>query len=67
MLAAHLPHDLLIPDITIDEAVAAGIGVLRSRGVPLLGAADVSAELETALREKQATPITMPPRPGSCY
>lgn len=53
LLAAHLPHDLLIPDITIDEAVAAGIGVLRGRGVPLLGAADVSAELEAALREKR--------------
>lgn len=53
LLAAHLPHDLLIPDITIDEAVAAGIGALRSRGVPLLGSAAVHAELEAALKAKR--------------
>jgi len=52
MLAAHLPHDCLLPDITLDEAVAAGIGALRGRGVPLLGSAAVCAELESALREK---------------
>lgn len=53
LLATHLPHDLLIPDITIDETVAAGIGVLRSRGVPLLGSAAVYADLEAALKEKK--------------
>ena len=33
LLAEHIPYDVIIPDLTVREAVAAGIQVLRGRGV----------------------------------
>ncbi len=53
LLAEHIPSDMIIPDLTAREAVAAGVQVLRKRGVPLLDATGVYRELEEALREKR--------------
>ncbi|BBI35022.1 GT-D fold domain-containing protein [Cohnella abietis] len=53
ILEEHIPNDLIIPDITAREAMAAGVQVLRNRGIPLLDAAGVYHELEKALQDKQ--------------
>ncbi|MFC4304594.1 GT-D fold domain-containing glycosyltransferase [Cohnella boryungensis] len=53
ILADQLPADMIIPDISLHEAVAAGVELLRKRGVPLLDSNSVYEELETALREKR--------------
>ncbi|TFE27863.1 GT-D fold domain-containing glycosyltransferase [Cohnella luojiensis] len=49
ILAEHIPADIIIPDITAGEAMAAGVQVLRKRGVPLLDPQGVYQELEDAL------------------
>ncbi len=53
LLELQLPSDILIPDITATEAVAAGVQALRARAIPLLGAESVYAELDGALRERR--------------
>lgn len=52
LLEERLPQDVLIPDLTVAEALAAGVQVLRARGVPLLGPEAVFQELEDALLTK---------------
>ncbi|MFB9277952.1 GT-D fold domain-containing glycosyltransferase [Cohnella cellulosilytica] len=54
LLQEHLPSDMIIPDITAREAIAAGIETLKERGIPLLDSAAVYEELEAALREKRS-------------
>ncbi|MFC4596965.1 GT-D fold domain-containing glycosyltransferase [Cohnella hongkongensis] len=54
MLQEHLPADMIIPDITAREAIAAGVEALKSRAVPLLDSTAVYEELEAALREKRS-------------
>lgn len=53
LLVEHLPPDLIIPEITAVEAMAAGVQALRSRGVPLLNADAVFQELDAAISEKR--------------
>jgi hypothetical protein len=53
ILSEHIPADVIIPDITAREAVAAGVQVLRKRGIPLLDPPAVYQELEDALRNKR--------------
>ncbi|WP_373229488.1 GT-D fold domain-containing glycosyltransferase [Cohnella sp.] len=53
LLADHIPNDVIIPDLSASEAVAAGVQVLRKRGIPLLDPASVYEELNSALREKR--------------
>ncbi len=53
LLEARLPPDILIPNLTLDEVVAAGVDALRPRAIPLLGTAAVYEELERMLEEKQ--------------
>lgn len=54
ILEEHLPSDLIIPDLTVREAVAAGVQVLKNRGIPLLDSNAVYRELEEALRGKKS-------------
>lgn len=54
ILEEHLPYDLIIPDLTVREAVAAGVQALKTRGVPLLDSNGVYRELEEALRGKKS-------------
>lgn len=49
LLEARLPADLLIPDLTLDEVLTAGIEAIRHRGIPLLPVASVYEEIERAL------------------
>ncbi|WP_238162657.1 GT-D fold domain-containing glycosyltransferase [Cohnella sp. AR92] len=53
LLEGHLPPDLLFPNVSLEEFLAAGIAALRHRGIPLLGTQAVYEELERALTEKQ--------------
>lgn len=53
LLETHLPQDRIIPDVTADEAMAAGVQALGSRALPLLGTESVWEAIETALREKR--------------
>ncbi|WP_211093675.1 GT-D fold domain-containing protein [Cohnella fermenti] len=54
LLEAHLPPELVFPNVSLEEFLAAGISVLRPRGLPLLGTAAVYEELERALSERRA-------------
>lgn len=54
LLLDHIPSDVIIPDLTAREAIAAGVEVLRNRGIPILDTTAVFQELEGALREKRA-------------
>jgi hypothetical protein len=54
ILEEHLPSDLIIPDLTFREVVAAGVQVLKTRGIPLLDSNGVYRELEEALRGKKS-------------
>ncbi|CAM4013681.1 Succinyl-CoA synthetase [Cohnella lubricantis] len=49
----HLPADLLIPNLTLEEVLTAGVQALRPRGVPLLGPEGVYEEIERMLTERQ--------------
>ncbi|XID95711.1 GT-D fold domain-containing glycosyltransferase [Paenibacillaceae bacterium WGS1546] len=53
LLEEYAPPDVIIPDLTAREAMAAGIEALRDRGLPVLDSASVFEELNTALREKK--------------
>ncbi|MBO9599169.1 MAG: succinyl-CoA synthetase, partial [Cohnella sp.] len=53
LLEVHMPNDILIPDISASEAMAAGVQALRARAIPLLGVESVYAELDAAVRERR--------------
>jgi len=53
LLTEFLPTDRIIPDISAREAVAAGVEILKSRGIPLLDSTAVFEELDAAIREKR--------------
>jgi hypothetical protein len=53
LLASQLPSDMIIPEITAEEAMRTGVDVLRARGLPLLGANEVYEELASALNDKR--------------
>jgi len=53
LLELHLPSDKIIPDITVSEAMAAGVQALRERAIPLLGVENVFEELDGALKEQR--------------
>ena len=53
LLELHSPSDMIIPDITASEAMAAGVQALRARAIPLLGAPRVYEELDGAVRERR--------------
>jgi len=48
-----LPPDTMLPDVTLEEIVAAGIEAYRPKLVRLMGAEEVRLELEKALAERQ--------------
>lgn len=53
LLEEHLPVDLLIPNLTMEEVLIAGVEALRPRGVPLLGPEGVYEEIERMLTERR--------------
>ncbi|MFD0673391.1 GT-D fold domain-containing glycosyltransferase [Cohnella sp. GCM10027633] len=53
LLEHHLPADRIIPDVTADEAMAAGVQALRIRSLPLIGIDRVFEELDGAARERR--------------
>jgi len=53
LLEYHLPSDRIIPDITVSEAMAAGVQAVSARAIPLLGIESVYDELDGALREQR--------------
>lgn len=53
LLETHLPQGRIIPDVTADEAMAAGVQALGSRALPLLGPESVWETIDAALREKR--------------
>ena len=53
LLERLMPPDVLIPDLTPETALRAGIAALRSSGYPLLMPQAVFHELDAALREKR--------------
>jgi len=53
LLEDVLPKNAVVPDITVREALAAGVVPLMSRSVPLLDAGTVHGELESAMRERR--------------
>lgn len=53
LLETYLPTDRILPDVTAEEAMAAGVQALGSRAVPLLGTESVWETVEAALREKR--------------
>ncbi|MFC5405512.1 GT-D fold domain-containing glycosyltransferase [Cohnella soli] len=53
LLEMHLPPDTIIPDVTVQEAIAAGVQQLRNRGVPLLDGLTVYQEMAQAVQEKK--------------
>jgi len=53
LLEQLLPGDAIIPGITLGEVLEAGVEAVRHRAVPVMGPAQVHAELEAALRERR--------------
>jgi len=53
LLEHHTPSDMIIPDISASEAMAAGVQALRVRAIPLLGVESVYTELDAAVRERR--------------
>lgn len=53
LLEIHSPSDIVIPDISASEAMAAGVQALLARAIPLLGVERVYAELDGAVRERR--------------
>lgn len=49
LLEAALPGDRIVPDLTLAEVVAAGVPLVLSRSIRLLGPDELCAELEEAL------------------
>lgn len=53
LLQEHLPMDVLIPGITPEAAIKAGIAALRSQGYPILFPPAVFKEIDSAIRERR--------------
>jgi len=53
LLQSYLPQDMLIPNITPEEAMAQGVSALKARGLRLLGSAQISAQIDAAIRERR--------------
>jgi hypothetical protein len=53
LLQEVLPLDVLIPDLTPEEAMAAGVAALRVRGYPVHWGRGVYEEMERALRDRK--------------
>lgn len=51
LLERHVPAGRIIPDVTADEAMEAGVQTLLPRSLPLLGVEQVFEELDSAVRE----------------
>jgi len=51
LLEAALPGDRIVPDLTLGEVVSAGLPLVLSRSIRLLGPDELCAELEEALAD----------------